>query len=189
MPLFESIADLRNATDILDAMLELEPVQRRLAASGRALEVMLGYSDSAKESGPVTASFALYAAQAGLAAWAERRAIELTVFHGRGGALGRGGGPANCAVIAQAPGSVAGRFKVTEQGEVIFARYGNRTLARRHLEQVASAVLMTSSRAVQAHIAQAALRFEALGKRVDVAALAAYQGLINSDGLLLISQR
>jgi phosphoenolpyruvate carboxylase len=182
VPLFESIADLRNATDILDAMLELEPVQRRLAASGRALEVMLGYSDSAKESGPVSASLALYAAQADLAAWAERQAIALTVFHGRGGALGRGGGPANRAVMAQAPGSVGGRFKVTEQGEVIFARYGNRTLARRHLEQVASAVLLTSTRAVQEHIAQAALRFDALGKRLDVAALTAYRDLINGDG-------
>ena len=71
---------------------------------------------------------------------------QLTLFHGRGGALGRGGGPANRAVMAQAPGSVSGRFKVTEQGEVIFARYGNRTLAQRHLEQVTSAVLLTSTR-------------------------------------------
>ncbi len=182
VPLFESIADLRKATGVLNAMVDLEPVQRRLAASGRALEVMLGYSDSAKESGPVSASLALYAAQADLAAWAERRAIQLTVFHGRGGALGRGGGPANRAVMAQAPGSVSGRFKVTEQGEVIFARYGNRTLARRHLEQVASAVLLTSTQEVQGRIEQAALRFAALGRRLDVAALAAYKGLINSDG-------
>ena len=126
MPLFETIADLRNARATLDAMLELEPVRRRMAATGRAVEVMLGYSDSAKESGPVTATLALYAAQADLAAWAAERSVQLTLFHGRGGALGRGGGPANRAVMAQAPGSVAGRFKVTEQGEVIFARYGNR---------------------------------------------------------------
>jgi hypothetical protein len=132
VPLFETIADLRHVRETLDAMLDLEPVQRRMAANGRALEVMLGYSDSAKESGPVTATLALYAAQAELTAWAAERSVRLTIFHGRGGALGRGGGPANRAVMAQAPGSVSGRFKVTEQGEVIFARYGNSTLARRH---------------------------------------------------------
>src|SRR6202165_1950135 len=95
VPLFETILDLQQARTTLDDMLLLEPVQRRLAASGRAVEVMLGYSDSAKESGPVTANIALYAAQADLAAWAAERSIRLTLFHGRSGALGRGGGPAN----------------------------------------------------------------------------------------------
>ena len=88
VPLFETIADLRNARATLDAMLELEPVRRRMAATGRDVEVMLGYSDSAKESGPVTATLALYAAQADLAAWAAERSVQLTLFHGRGGALG-----------------------------------------------------------------------------------------------------
>jgi phosphoenolpyruvate carboxylase len=153
-----------------------------VAASGRSLEVMLGYSDSAKESGPVTANLALYAAQADLAAWAAERSIRLTLFHGRGGALGRGGGPAYRAVMAQAPGSVAGRFKVTEQGEVIFARYGNRTLARRHLEQVTSAVLLASAPASRERNEQAALRFDALARRLDVAALTAYQELTHVEG-------
>src|SRR3984957_3038878 len=159
--LFETILDLRHARDILDAMLELEPVQRRMAASGRSLEVMLGYSDSAKESGPVTANLALYEAQAELAAWAAEHSIRLTLFHGRGGALGRGGGPANRAVMAQAPGSVSGRFKVTEQGEVIFARYGNRTRAQGHRARVPSAVLLTSTAAARERIGKAAIRFEA----------------------------
>ena len=79
-----------------------------------------------RTSGPVAATLPLYDAQAALAAWAARHDVALTLFHGRGGSLGRGGGPANRAVLAQPPGSVAGRFKVTEQGEVIFARYGNR---------------------------------------------------------------
>jgi phosphoenolpyruvate carboxylase len=150
--------------------------------TGRALEVMLGYSDSAKESGPVSATLALYAAQADLAAWAAERSVELTLFHGRGGALGRGGGPANRAVMAQAPGSVAGRFKVTEQGEVIFARYGNRTLAQRHLEQVTSAVLMTSAPAARQRTEQAAIRFEALARTIDAAARSAYRELIDIEG-------
>jgi len=182
VPLFETITDLHNARETLDAMLELEPVRQRMAATGRALEVMLGYSDSAKESGPVTATLALYAAQADLASWAAERSVRLTLFHGRGGALGRGGGPANRAVMAQAPGSVSGRFKVTEQGEVIFARYGNQTLAQRHLEQVTSAVLLTSTPAARRRTEQAAIRFEALARTLDAAARSAYHALIESEG-------
>ncbi|MBJ7608969.1 MAG: phosphoenolpyruvate carboxylase [Candidatus Dormibacteraeota bacterium] len=182
VPLFETISDLRNAPTVLDAMLDLEPVQRRLQASGRALEVMLGYSDSAKESGPVSASLALYSVQAQLTSWAASRSIRLTLFHGRGGALGRGGGPANRAVMAQAPGSVAGRFKVTEQGEVIFARYGNRTLARRHLEQVTAAVLLASTTTAHQRAEHAATRFADLSRVVDGAALGAYRELVDIDG-------
>jgi len=144
VPLFESGADLKNATRVLDDMLLLEPVAARLAATGR-LEVMLGYSDSAKELGPVSATLALFDAQQLLARWASAHGVRLTLFHGRGGALGRGGGPAGRAVLAQAPGSVDGSFKVTEQGEVIFARYGHPVIAQRHLEQVASAVLLASA--------------------------------------------
>ena len=145
IPLFESGADLENATRVLDDMLLLEPVAARLAAAGRRLEVMLGYSDSAKELGPVSATLRLFAAQQRLTRWAKANDVRLTLFHGRGGALGRGGGPAGRAVLAQPPGSVAGRFKVTEQGEVIFARYGHPAIAQRHLEQVASAVLLAST--------------------------------------------
>ncbi|HEV3274177.1 MAG TPA: phosphoenolpyruvate carboxylase [Candidatus Dormibacteraeota bacterium] len=182
IPLFETIADLRNSRETLDTMLTLEPVRRRMAATGRGLEVMLGYSDSAKESGPVTATLALYTAQADLAAWAAEQSVQLTLFHGRGGALGRGGGPANRAVMAQAPGSVSGRFKVTEQGEVIFARYGNRTLAQRHLEQVTSAVLLTSTTAARRHNEGAANRFAALARTLDDGAGTAYRELIESNG-------
>ncbi|HKA50428.1 MAG TPA: phosphoenolpyruvate carboxylase, partial [Candidatus Dormibacteraeota bacterium] len=181
VPLFETDDDLRRATFILDGVLALPPVQRRLATSGRQLEVMLGYSDSAKESGPVAATLALFDAQAELAAWASRHAIQLTLFHGRGGALGRGGGPANRAVLAQAPGSVAGRFKVTEQGEVIFARYLNRAIARRHLEQVSSAVLLASSPPAQKRAGRAAARFRPLAERIGPAARAAYRQLVQAE--------
>jgi phosphoenolpyruvate carboxylase len=143
---------------------------------------MLGYSDSAKESGPVSAALALYDAQARLVEWAKRRRVKLTLFHGRGGALGRGGGPANRAVLAQAPGSVAGRFKVTEQGEVIFARYANPAIGRRHLEQTASAVLLASTRAVEERAARAATAFAGLAKTMDGAARSAYRGLVESQG-------
>jgi phosphoenolpyruvate carboxylase len=179
IPLFETVGDLNAAPAVLEEMLRLEPVKRRLAATGRALEVMLGYSDSTKEVGPLSATLALYQAQSELTAWARRRHVRLTMFHGRGGALGRGGGPANRAVRAQAPGSVAGRFKVTEQGEVIFARYGNAAIARRHLEQVASAVLEASAATDRSEPAR---RFRRLAVDVDAAARGAYRALVETKG-------
>ena len=145
VPLFESAVDLANAPAVLTGMLALPPVAERLAATGGRLEAMLGYSDSAKELGPASATLRLFDTQARLAEWAAAHGVRLTLFHGRGGALGRGGGPAGRAVLAQAPGSVNGSFKVTEQGEVIFARYGQQAIAKRHLEQVSSAVLLASS--------------------------------------------
>src|ERR1019366_5949177 len=135
VPLFESAADLTNAPDVLTGMLAIPAVTQRLAANGRELEAMLGYSDSAKELGPASATLRLFDAQAKLTGWAATHQVRLTLFHGRGGAAGR-------AVLAQAPGSVNGSFKVTEQGEVIFARYGQQVIAKRHLEQVSSAVLL-----------------------------------------------
>jgi phosphoenolpyruvate carboxylase len=201
VPLFESDEDLAHSTQILDGMLELEPVARRLAGNGRHLEAMLGYSDSAKELGPVSATLRLYNTQLRLARWAADHDIALTLFHGRGGALGRGGGPAGRAVLAQAPGSVDGRFKVTEQGEVIFARYGHLDIAQRHLEQVSSAVLLASA-AHRGHrgvpglavsgsaggapadgaAASVPAEFRMVAGRVDEAALAAFQALTGAPG-------
>jgi phosphoenolpyruvate carboxylase len=181
VPLFETAEDLRRAPSIVAEMLELEPVRRRLAAGG-GLEVMLGYSDSTKEVGPVSATFALYEVQARLAEWAAGSGVPVTIFHGRGGALGRGGGPANRAVLAQAPGSLHGHFKVTEQGEVIFARYGNPAIALRHLEQVASAVLLASSPSVEERARRAIERFGELTARMDRTARAAYRQLVESEG-------
>ena len=182
VPLFESGADLTHATVILDEMLQLDAVRQRLAENGRRLEVMIGYSDSAKENGPLSATLALFDAQAALTAWAARNQVSMTLFHGRGGALGRGGGPANRAVLAQAPGSVGGRFKVTEQGEVIFARYGNLAIARRHLEQVASAVLLASTPTVEERSAHAAARFRDLARRIEAPARNAYRSLVEAPG-------
>jgi phosphoenolpyruvate carboxylase len=182
VPLFESGDDLNQAARVLDEMLELEPVRQRLAANGRQLEVMLGYSDSAKELGPVGATLRLFDVQGQLARWAAGHSVRLTLFHGRGGALGRGGGPAGRAVLAQAPGSVDGRFKVTEQGEVIFARYANPVIAQRHLEQVTSAVLLASSPVVGERNAEAARRFRPVAERMEAAALRAYRELVETPG-------
>jgi phosphoenolpyruvate carboxylase len=182
IPLFESGQDLRNATGILDEMVELKPVAERLVATGRELEVMLGYSDSAKELGPVSATLALYDAQERLARWAEARDIRLTLFHGRGGALGRGGGPAGRAVLAQAPGSADGRLKVTEQGEVIFARYGHPVIGQRHLEQITSAVMLASVHYTQERARAASRRFRPVADQIAVAALRAYRALVEAGG-------
>ncbi len=182
VPLLESGDDLRGATEVLDGMLALPEVADRLAATGRRMEVMLGYSDSAKELGPVSATLLLYETQAALARWAAANDVRLTLFHGRGGALGRGGGPAGRAVLTQAPGSVAGRFKVTEQGEVVLARYGHLAIAERHLEQVTSAVLLAETSAVATRVAQASEAFKDVEVRLGSAALRAYRELIDTDG-------
>ncbi|WP_103944092.1 phosphoenolpyruvate carboxylase [Thermomonospora echinospora] len=182
VPLFETGEDLERAPAVLEGMLGLPAVQRRLADTGRRLEVMLGYSDSAKQLGPTSATLRLYDTQEALAAWAARNDIRLTLFHGRGGSLGRGGGPANRAILAQAPGSVAGRFKVTEQGEVIFARYGQQQIAKRHVEQVTNAVLLASTPAVEARAREAAARFRPLADRIGEAAQTAFRSLIETDG-------
>ena len=180
VPLFETLDDLANATHVLEEMLELEPVRRRIRSNDRRIEVMLGYSDSAKEAGPLPATLALHDAQAALTRWAKVNRLDLTIFHGRGGALGRGGGPANRAVRAQAPGSVNGHFKGTEQGEVIFARYGNRAIAQRHLEQVTSAVLEAS--VPRSARSDRALAFRGLAAAIDGPARAAYRRLVDADG-------
>ncbi|CAN5490148.1 phosphoenolpyruvate carboxylase [soil metagenome] len=138
VPLFETRADLDAAPGILARWLEENP-------GTTDLEVMLGYSDSAKDAGFLAANLALYRAQRDMVAWAASAGLCLTLFHGRGGALGRGGGPTNRAVLAQPPGAVAGHFKVTEQGEVINQRYGKRALATRHLEQITHATMLASA--------------------------------------------
>jgi phosphoenolpyruvate carboxylase len=182
VPLFESAVDLANAPAVLTGMLALPPVAERLAATGGRLEAMLGYSDSAKELGPASATLRLFDAQARLAGWAAAHGVRLTLFHGRGGALGRGGGPAGRAVLAQAPGSVNGSFKVTEQGEVIFARYGQQAIAKRHLEQVSSAVLLASSPRRAERTAAAAASYRDIADRIDQAACAVFRGLVEADG-------
>ncbi|GAA4628518.1 phosphoenolpyruvate carboxylase [Cellulomonas oligotrophica] len=182
IPLFETFADLQASVDILEEALTHPRVQERLAANGRRVEVMLGYSDSSKDVGPVSATLALDDAQRRIAQWAQRHDIVLTLFHGRGGALGRGGGPANRAVLAQPPGSVDGRFKLTEQGEVIFARYGDPDIATRHIEQVAAATLLAGAPSVEQRNDEAAQRFAGLAARLDAASRERFHALVRSEG-------
>ena len=182
IPLFETFDDLQAAPRILDELLEVPQVQDRLARTGRRLEVMLGYSDSAKDVGPVSATLAIYVAQEAITAWAQRNDIRLTLFHGKGGALGRGGGPANRAILAQPPLSVDGRFKLTEQGEVITARYGNQAIAARHIDQVAAATLLAWAPSTEQRNAAAAERFADLARTLDEVSRERFFQLIHADG-------
>jgi phosphoenolpyruvate carboxylase len=182
IPLFETYDDLQNAPRILEEALENPHLQKRLAQTGRRMEVMLGYSDSSKDVGPVAATLALYQAQERIAAWAVENNIQLTQFHGRGGALGRGGGPANRAILAQPPRSVDLRFKVTEQGEVIDARYGNPEIALRHIEQVAAATLMAGAPSTEKRNAAAAEKYAELATQLDDASRARFHDLVRAEG-------
>jgi phosphoenolpyruvate carboxylase len=182
VPLFETFADLEASTTILDEMILLPQVQERLAATGRRLEVMLGYSDSSKDVGPVSATLALYSAQERISRWAQDNDIVLTLFHGRGGALGRGGGPANEAVMAQPGGSVEGRFKLTEQGEVIFAQYGDKAIAARHIEQMTAATLLASSPSNEEANNTATRDFADIARTLDLRSRERFFELIKADG-------
>ena len=128
-----------------DDAVQPSQLPRHLAAQGMEQIVMIGYSDSNKDAGYLTATWELYQAQDLLAKCCREHDVKLTLFHGRGGTIARGGGPANRAILAQPPGSVEGRIRITEQGEVINDYYFNPDIAERHLEQLISAVLIAST--------------------------------------------
>ena len=144
-PLFETLDDLDQAPTVLAELFGLEAYRAHLASCGGEQTVMIGYSDSNKDGGYLASNWALYRAQERIARICRDHGVRLTLFHGRGGSVARGGGPAGRAIRAQPPGTVGGRFRVTEQGEVLASRYAAPDLAHRHLEQVVSAVLLASA--------------------------------------------
>lgn len=140
-PLFESIADLRAAPEVCRELWQSPPYQRFLDSWGRKQEVMLGYSDSNKDGGMITSLWEIYKAHGALHAVARECEVDLTLFHGRGGTVGRGGGPTHRALVAQPAGAFNGRFKITEQGEVLNWKYAEPILAERSLELMIAASL------------------------------------------------
>jgi phosphoenolpyruvate carboxylase len=144
VPLLESLEPLRQAVPIIQRLLSQPIYRQHLKLRGNLQEVMLGYSDSSKEAGFLQSAWALYRAQRDLGDLARRTGVTLQIFHGRGGAIGRGGGPAAQAILAQPRGTLNGRIRMTEQGEVIADRFGHLAIAARHLDQVLHAVFLSS---------------------------------------------
>lgn len=134
MPLFETIADLRRAGDTMRAALALPVYRALLRTRGDVQEVMLGYSDSNKDGGFLTSGWELYQAQTALMQAFGDAGVQLRFFHGRGGSVGRGGGPSYDAILAQPAGAVTGQIRLTEQGEVIASKYATPDVGRRNLE-------------------------------------------------------
>lgn len=141
VPLFETIDDLQRGSSILEAALDLPLYRAVVAARGDSQEVMLGYSDSNKDGGYLAANWALYRSELDLVESARKTGIRLRLFHGRGGTVGRGGGPSYDAILAQPPGAVQGSLRITEQGEVIAAKYAEPRIAHRNLETLLAATL------------------------------------------------
>ncbi len=177
-PLFETIEDLRHAPDVMERLFT-NPVYREvLAAQGNLQEVMIGYSDSSKDGGILTSSWELYKAQERLSEVAQRHGITLRLFHGRGGTVGRGGGPSHEAILAQPPNTIAGRIKITEQGEVISSKYSLADIALRSLELKTSAVIAASL--PQAAAQAIPQHWRDVMEELSVTAFAAYRKVVRA---------
>jgi phosphoenolpyruvate carboxylase len=176
VPLFETIEDLQACSGIMDRMLALHDYRKLVDSRGVVQEVMLGYSDSNKDGGFVTSGWELYKAEIGLVEVFERHGVRLRLFHGRGGSVGRGGGPSYDAIIAQPGGAVNGQIRITEQGEIITSKYSNTEVGRNNLEILAAATLEASL----LHPRQPAQKREYLTAMEELSALAfdAYRGLV-----------
>ncbi|MCL4506681.1 MAG: phosphoenolpyruvate carboxylase [Chloroflexi bacterium] len=179
VPLFETLQDLDNAPVILKAIFDHPHYKEHLQSHGMRQMVMLGYSDSNKDCGYVTANWALFKAQESIVRVCEESAVDLTLFHGRGGTIARGGGPAAKAILAQPLGVRSGHIRITEQGEVLSTRYHDVDIAHRTLEQVAYGVLLAAHTAQQQASVPATWR-DAM-ERMANAGYATYKALVHDD--------
>jgi phosphoenolpyruvate carboxylase len=181
VPLFETIEDLRNCSTVMDELLGLPEYARLLESRGGVQEVMLGYSDSNKDGGFLTSGWELYKAEIALVEVFRRHNVKLRLFHGRGGSVGRGGGPSYQAILAQPAGAVQGAIRITEQGEVIASKYSNPELARRNLEILATATLEATL--LQTETADPPVKYLAAMDYLSSKAYEAYRSLVyETDG-------
>jgi phosphoenolpyruvate carboxylase len=177
IPLFETIEDLRQAPTIMDRLLALPIYRRFLTSRADEQEVMLGYSDSNKDGGFLTSGWELYKAEIGLAEVFARHQIRLRLFHGRGGSVGRGGGPSYQAILAQPTGVVSGQIRITEQGEVIASKYSSPEVGRRNLEVLVAATLEATLADLENKIEPAGAFHEAMSNLSELA-FRAYRTLV-----------
>jgi phosphoenolpyruvate carboxylase len=176
VPLFETIEDLQASSGIMDRLLSIHDYRKLVDSRGAVQEVMLGYSDSNKDGGFVTSGWELYKAEIGLVEVFERHHVRLRLFHGRGGSVGRGGGPSYDAIIAQPGGAVNGQIRITEQGEIISSKYSNAEVGRSNLEILAAATLEASLLQPK-HSAPRSEYLKAM-EELSVLAFKAYRGLV-----------
>jgi phosphoenolpyruvate carboxylase len=176
VPLFETIEDLRHCGEVMAELLGLREYARLLQRRGRVQEVMLGYSDSNKDGGFLTSGWELYKAEIALIDVFRRHAVGLRLFHGRGGSVGRGGGPSYQAILAQPAGAVQGAIRITEQGEVIASKYSNPELGRRNLEILAAATLEATL--LQPETAEQRPEYLEAMEYLSAEAYRAYRGLV-----------
>ncbi|RQU72031.1 phosphoenolpyruvate carboxylase [Burkholderia cenocepacia] len=177
IPLFETIPDLRDASRIMRDYFALPGIDALIAHQGAEQEVMLGYSDSNKDGGFLTSNWELYRAELALVDLFRERKITLRLFHGRGGTVGRGGGPTYQAILSQPPGTVNGQIRLTEQGEVIASKFSNPSIGRRNLETVVAATL-EASLLPQSNAPAQLPAFEAAMQTLSDSAMAAYRALV-----------
>ncbi|KVC63611.1 phosphoenolpyruvate carboxylase [Burkholderia ubonensis] len=177
IPLFETIPDLRDASRIMREYFALPGVDALVAHQGGEQEVMLGYSDSNKDGGFLTSNWELYRAELALVELFHERGITLRLFHGRGGTVGRGGGPTYQAILSQPPGTVNGQIRLTEQGEVIASKFANPEIGRRNLETVVAATL-EASLLPQSNAPAQLPAFETAMQTLSDTAMAAYRALV-----------
>jgi phosphoenolpyruvate carboxylase len=183
VPLFETIEDLQASAQIMDRLLAIPEYRRLVDSRGAVQEVMLGYSDSNKDGGFVTSGWELYKAEIGLIEIFEHHGVRLRLFHGRGGSVGRGGGPSYEAIVAQPGGAVNGQIRITEQGEIITSKYSNREVGRNNLEILAAATLEASLLQPK-KVAPHRDYLEAM-EQLSALAFKAYRGLVyETDGFV-----
>ena len=176
VPLFETISDLRNCVGVMDRLLSIPEYRKLVVSQGGEQEVMLGYSDSNKDGGFVTSGWELYKAEIGLVEVFRKHGVRIRLFHGRGGSVGRGGGPSYDAILAQPGGAVQGQIRITEQGEIISSKYSNPDVGRRNLETLVSATLEATLLRDESPAPDPA--FLDTMEELSKAAYAAYRGLV-----------
>ena len=181
LPLFETIDDLRQADKIMKELFENKAYSRHLKRRNEVQKIMIGYSDSNKDGGIVTSNYELYKAQRNLKGLCDSKGIELIIFHGRGGSISRGGGPVNPSILAKPYGTIEGKIKITEQGEMISSKYLLPEIAENSLELMASAVIITTAKTKMKIKSNKFERYNEIFDKISKTALTAYRELITNQ--------